>query len=84
MRDTELFRRTKHARWSVRTDDEAEDGEVDSIYACHIRCNADKDDRSRRSWFIDDESEDGCQRCYNCEAPVPKYIQALMRLYIGI
>ncbi len=84
MLDTELYRRTKYAAWSIR----AGSGEIqnkDTVYARHYKCNSTKNPAaSKYSWFVDDEgNENGKAMCYLCCCPVPEYIQALLRLYIG-
>ncbi len=76
--DTELFRRTKRASWSIRvTGDQGDTG--DDVYAYHHTCKSTKtSDPSPWSWFRGEGAN-----CFNCDAKVPDYIQALIRLYAG-
>ena len=78
--DTELFRRTKYASWSIgRTQYGDVMNHDDETYAHHNGCKVrNENDSSRWSWFIGED--DGC---YNCHAKVPDYIQALVRLNEG-
>ena len=75
--DTELFRRTKRASWSLRLSDNEETAE--EVYAYHHTCKSTKtSDPSPWSWLREEVPD-----CFNCDAKVPEYIQALIRLYVG-
>ncbi len=75
--DTELFRRTKYASWSIRLSD-YEDGDKPDVYAFHNECKSPRADASPWSWFMGENCV-----CFNCAVNVPDYIQTLVRLYIG-
>ena len=85
MADVELFRRTKHAVWSIRNSNLDHVTNINSVYAKHYGCNDDHNsETSQYAWFADDDlSTRDRAECYQCACPVPEYIQALLRLYIG-
>ena len=83
--DQEIFRRSKHSRWSVRSEEYTMPTGLET-YASHHRCpqtsKAKIGERTRVknnwSWFVDDSPV-----CYGCGCAVPDYIQALVRLQMG-
>ena len=84
--DQEVFRRSKHARWSVRVYDFA--GLDPEAYAYHTRCHRSQSMAiARVSWSIDRQAGvpeyniDEAPHCNGCGAKVPEYIQALVALY---
>jgi len=84
--DKEVFRRTPHARWSVRMWEP--DNSPHEAYGCHHRCPVYNDEAKQYteswSWFIEDTFEtDDKPKCYGCGASVPDCIQTVVRLYMG-
>ncbi len=84
--DQEIFRRSKHSRWSVRSEEYNPPTGIES-YASHRRCPQTRDSSRIRmsmrvnknwSWFVEDSPV-----CYGCGCAVPDYIQALVRLQMG-
>ncbi len=76
---TEVFKRSKRSRWSVRIDEPTPTSNGEA-YGHHSRCPSSRHVNNRWSWFLEDE---GRATCYECNAAVPDYIQCLVRLYEG-
>lgn len=80
--DHEVFRRSRHSRWSIRSEEYEMVGDEGGIemYASHRRCPQTSSVSMRIkhnwSWFVNDST----QECFGCGAAVPEYIQALVRL----
>ena len=80
--DKEVFRRTKYAWWSVRSETYKDIGV--EAYASHHRCSKSRIGTSVRvrnnwSWFAGEDN----QECFGCGCHVPDYIQVLVRLLMN-
>ena len=93
MQNKVVFDDTEGSGWVVaRTVADNAISNEGTIYASHVACTLtppkpnysgdDNDDGERWSWFVDDiPDREQIHICFECHAPVPEHIQALVVLH---